>query len=141
MKTLGKFKANLEYKGRNCTEEIYVTDNLQTCLLGKPAVLSLGLGPNLSSVCQISSVDPKIIFLELFKGLGVVKGWYFIKLKPGATPFAITCPRRVPITLLKLTKNKLKRTVEQNIIAPILKLTEWCTPVVIMPKSEGNIKI
>ena len=56
LKTLGKFKANIEYKGKNCTEEIYVIDNLQNCLLGKPALLYLGLGPNLCSVCQISSL-------------------------------------------------------------------------------------
>ena len=40
LKTLGKFKANIEYKGKNCTEEIYVIDNLQTCLPVKPVLLS-----------------------------------------------------------------------------------------------------
>ncbi|GBM57176.1 hypothetical protein AVEN_55066-1 [Araneus ventricosus] len=51
LKTLGKFKANIEYNGKSCTEEIYVIFNLQTCLLGKPALFSLGLGSNLNSIC------------------------------------------------------------------------------------------
>ncbi|GBO42515.1 hypothetical protein AVEN_85193-1 [Araneus ventricosus] len=93
-KTLGKFNTNIEYKGKSCTEEIYVISNLQTCLLGKPALFSLGLGPNLNSICQISEADTKAKFPELFKGVGVMKGCYSIKLKPGAIPFAITSPKR-----------------------------------------------
>ncbi|GBO25325.1 Transposon Ty3-I Gag-Pol polyprotein [Araneus ventricosus] len=112
LKTLEKFKTNIEYKGKNCTEEIY-----------------------------ISAANPKTKFPELFKGLGVVKGCYSIKLKPGAIPFAITSPRRVPIPLLKQTKAELKRMVEENVITPVLKPTEWCAPVVIVPKSDGNVRI
>ncbi|GBO20528.1 Uncharacterized protein K02A2.6 [Araneus ventricosus] len=141
LKTLGKFKTNIEYKGKNCTEEIYVISNLQTCLLGKPALFSLGLGPNLNSVCQISAADPKAKFPELFKGLGVMKGCYSMKLKPGAIPFAITSPRRVLIPLLKQTKAELKRMVEEKVITPVLKPTEWYAPVVIVPKSDGNVRI
>ncbi|GBM21326.1 Uncharacterized protein K02A2.6 [Araneus ventricosus] len=141
LKTLGKFKTNIEYKGKRCTEEIYVISNLQTCLPGKPALFSLGLGPNLNSVCQISAADPKAKFPELFKGLGVMKGCYYIKLKPGAIPFAITSPRRVPIPFLKQTKAELERMVEEKVITPVLKPTEWCAPVVIVPKSDGNVKI
>ncbi|GBL76715.1 Retrovirus-related Pol polyprotein from transposon 17.6 [Araneus ventricosus] len=141
LKTLGKFKTNIEYKGKRCTEEIYVISNLQTCLLGKPALFSLGLGPNLNSICLISAADPKAKFPELFKGLGVMKGCYSIKLKPGAIPFAITCPRRVPIPLLKQTKAELERMVEEKVITPVLKPTEWCAPVVIVPKSDGNVRI
>ncbi|CAL1261265.1 unnamed protein product [Larinioides sclopetarius] len=38
------------------------------CLVGKPALPSLGLGPNLNSTCQISAVDPKDKFPELLNG-------------------------------------------------------------------------
>ncbi|GBN21214.1 hypothetical protein AVEN_3861-1 [Araneus ventricosus] len=141
LKTLGEFKTNIEYKGKSCTEEIYVISNLQTCLLGKPALFSLGLGTDLNSICQISVVDPKAKFPELFKGLGVMKECYSIKLKPGSIPFAITSPRRVPIPLLKQTKSELERMVEEKVITPDLKPTEWCAPVVIVPKSDGNVRI
>ncbi|GBO34013.1 Transposon Ty3-I Gag-Pol polyprotein [Araneus ventricosus] len=90
---------------------------------------------------KISAADPKAKFPELFKGLGVMKGCYSIKLKPGAIPFAITCPRRVPIPLLKQTKAELERMVEEKVITPVLKPTEWCAPVVIVPKSDGNVRI
>ncbi|GBM11090.1 hypothetical protein AVEN_242979-1 [Araneus ventricosus] len=126
---------------KGCTVEIYVISNLQTCLLGKPALFSLGLGSNLNSICQISAADPKAKFPELFKVPGVMKGCYSIKLKPGAIPFAITSPRRVPIPLLKQTKAELEKMVEEKVITPVLKPTEWCAPVVIVPKSDGNVKI
>ncbi|GBM58268.1 Retrovirus-related Pol polyprotein from transposon 17.6 [Araneus ventricosus] len=31
--------------------------------------------------------------------------------------------------------------VEENVITPVLKPTEWCAPVVIVPKSDGNVRI
>ncbi|GBN85890.1 Uncharacterized protein K02A2.6 [Araneus ventricosus] len=139
LKTLGKLKTNIEYKGKSCTEEIYVISNLQTCLLGKPTLFSLGLGPNLISICQISAADPKAKFPKLFKGLGVMKGCYSIKFKVGAIPFAITSPRYVPIPLLKQTKAELERMVAEKIITPVLKPTEWCAPVVIVPKNDSTI--
>ncbi|GBN63680.1 Transposon Ty3-I Gag-Pol polyprotein [Araneus ventricosus] len=70
-----------------------------------------------------------------------MKGCYSIKLKPGAIPFSITSPRRVPIPLLKQTKAELERMVEEKVITPVLKPTEWCAPVVIIPKSDGNVRI
>ncbi|GBO05871.1 Retrovirus-related Pol polyprotein from transposon 17.6 [Araneus ventricosus] len=70
-----------------------------------------------------------------------MKGCYSIKLKPGAISFAITSTRRVPIPLLKQTKAELERMVEEKVITPVLKPTEWCAPVVIVPKSDGNVRI
>ncbi|GBN02513.1 hypothetical protein AVEN_76214-1 [Araneus ventricosus] len=49
--------------------------------------------------------------------------------------------RRVPIPLLKQTKAELERMVEEKVITPVLKPTERCTPVVIVAKSDGNVRI
>ncbi|GBN54859.1 hypothetical protein AVEN_131060-1 [Araneus ventricosus] len=111
------------------------------CLLRKPALSSLGLFLNLSSICQASAVDPKVIFPDHFKGLGIMKGCYSIKLKPGAIPFAITSPRCVPFPFLKQIEAELKSMVEKKVITSVLKQTEWCAPVVIVPKSDGNLRI
>ncbi|GBM57177.1 hypothetical protein AVEN_55067-1 [Araneus ventricosus] len=62
-----------------------------------------------------------------------MKGCYSIKLKPGAIPFAMTSPRR--------PKAELERKMEEKVITPILKPAEWCAPVVIAPKSDGNLRI
>ncbi|GBM80485.1 Transposon Ty3-G Gag-Pol polyprotein [Araneus ventricosus] len=70
-----------------------------------------------------------------------MKGCYSIKLKPGAIPFAITSPRRVPIPILKQTKAELERIVEEKVNTAVLKPTEWCAPVVIVPKSDSNVRI
>ncbi|GBN33323.1 Transposon Ty3-G Gag-Pol polyprotein [Araneus ventricosus] len=66
-----------------------------------------------------------------------MKECYSIKLKPGAIPFAITSPRRV----LNQTKAELERMAEEKVITPVLKPTEWYAPVVIVPKSDGNVRI
>ncbi|GBM69456.1 Retrovirus-related Pol polyprotein from transposon 17.6 [Araneus ventricosus] len=128
-------------KGKSCSEEIYVISKLQTCLLGKHALFSLVLVRNLNSICQISAADPKAKFPNLFKGIGVMKGCYSVKLKPGAVPCLITSPRRVPIPLLKQTKAELERMVEEKFISPVLKPTEWCAAIVIVPKRDGNVRI
>ncbi|GBM12909.1 hypothetical protein AVEN_114978-1 [Araneus ventricosus] len=141
LKILGKFKTNIEYKGKSCTEAVYVISNLQTCLFGKTCTIFSWFGSKFEFFCQISAVDPKAKFPELFKGLGVMKGCYSIKSKPGANPFAITSPRRVPIPLLKQTKAELGRMVEEKVIIPVLKSTEWYAPVVIVRKSDGNVRI
>ena len=70
-----------------------------------------------------------------------MKGYYSIKLKTGATLFAIISPRCVRIPLVKQTEDELKRMVEQKVITSVLKPTEWCTLVVIVPKSDGNVRI
>ncbi|GBM17908.1 Retrovirus-related Pol polyprotein from transposon 17.6 [Araneus ventricosus] len=48
-----------------------------------------------------------------------LKGYYSIKLKPGAIPFPITSPRRVQIPLLKQTKAELERMMEEKVITPV----------------------
>ncbi|GBN92757.1 hypothetical protein AVEN_185823-1 [Araneus ventricosus] len=65
---------------------------------------------------EISAVDLKATFPELLKGLGLMKRCYSIKHKPGATPFAIASPRRVPIPLLKQTEAELNRMVDKRLL-------------------------
>ena len=63
---------------------------------------------------------------------------YDIKVKDDATPFAITVPRQVPIPLCKVTKKELKRMEHNGVISQVDEPTEWCAPMVVMPKSNGK---
>lgn len=138
LKLTGKLYEEISYGNKTIKEEIYVIDGLQYCLLGKPALHAFGLGPN---ILEISTVKPKQDFPELFQGLGRIDGCYKIKLKPDSVPFAISSPRRIPIPLRQKTEAEIKTMVANGIIVPVNTPTEWCSPIVVVPKSDGSVRI
>lgn len=138
LKLRGKLCEEIRYGNKTTKEVIYVIDGLQHCLLGKPAIQAFGLGPKIQEIC---TVNPKKKFPELFRGLGRIEGCYEIKLKADSVPFAISAPRRIPIPLLKKTENEIKSMVSTGIIVPVTKPTEWCAPIVVVPKTDGNVRI
>ncbi|GBM60651.1 hypothetical protein AVEN_73321-1 [Araneus ventricosus] len=126
---------------RNSSRHIFVHKDLENCSHVFQRIDRVKKQLESPYELSISAANPKTKFPELFKGLGVMKGYYSIKFKPGAIPFAITSPRRVPIPLLKQTKAELERMLEEKVITPVLKPTEWCAPVVIVPICDGNVRI
>ena len=69
MPTLGCFKAKLRKQEKEAQEDVYVVQNLQTPLLGKPAITALGLAVRVDSVAR-ENAEPKKTFPNLFHGLG-----------------------------------------------------------------------
>ena len=61
---------------------------------------------------------------------------YEIKLKDGAEPYAVHTPRRVPHHILPKLEAELKRLQDLDVISPITKPTEWCAPIVVVPKAN-----
>lgn len=138
LKITGKLHEQISYGGKQIKEEIYVIEGLKNCLLGKPAIQAFGLGPKIQEIC---TVNPKQDFPKIFRGLGQMKGCYKIKLKPDSVPYAISAPRRIPIPLLKKTETEIKSMVDKGIIVPVNTPTEWCSPIVVVPKTDGNVRI
>ncbi|UYV60122.1 K02A2.6-like, partial [Cordylochernes scorpioides] len=66
---------------------------------------------------------------------------YEIKLKPGAKPYAVHTPRRVPIPLMEKLKTRLEELEKAGIIAQVNVATEWCAPTVIAGKPNGDIRL
>ena len=64
-----------------------------------------------------------------------------IHLKEGAKPFHCNTARRVPVPLLPKVKNELERMENAGVIQKISEPTEWCSPIVVVPKSNGQIRI
>ena len=77
----------------------------------------------------------------LFQGLGKLEGEHTIHLKEGATPFCLTTPRRVPLPLMKKVQEEIKRMEQLDVIEPIDEPTEWCSPIVVVPKADGRVRI
>ena len=78
----------------------------------------------------------------MFSGLGKMKGQeYDIKVIENATPFAINVPRQVPIPLHQKNEQELQCMERNGVISRVDEPTEWCAPMVITQKSNGNVRV
>ena len=70
-----------------------------------------------------------------------MKGAYHINLRPDATPFALTVPRRVAIPLMEKVKTELQRMEKMGVISRVSEPTDWCAGMVVVPKPDGRVRI
>ena len=140
MNCVGSMELVLKFKNRSCVEKVYFIDGLKNSLLGRPAIESLGL---LKRLFEISNSNEKCTenFPNLFKGLGCMKGEYSLKLKDGTNPYSTSVSRRIPIPLLSKVKTELEKMVEHGVIESITEPTDWCAPMVVIPKESGKVRI
>ena len=80
-------------------------------------------------------------FPDIFNGLGKMEGPYTITLKENAQPFAVNVPRRVALPLMEKTKRELKRMEALGVISKVEQPTDWCAPMVVVPKSQDDVRI
>ena len=62
---------------------------------------------------------------------------YDIKLVDDARVYSVRMPRRVLLPLMPKLKHELGRLQKQGVIEP----TEWCVPIVAVPKASGEIRL
>ncbi|UYV84889.1 K02A2.6-like [Cordylochernes scorpioides] len=110
---------------------------MQPLLSGK-ASESLNLIKRLQSIEKRNSLNPFEEYPKLFTRLGTLQGSYTIKLKDESQPHAIYTPRRIPIPLLNKIKEQLDQMVEKGVIEKVEQPTDWCAPMVIVPKLSSN---
>ena len=56
-------------------------------------------------------------------------------------PSALTTPRKVPLPLSSKTKLEIDRMLEMRVIKKIDGPTDWCAPMVVVPKPSGEVRI
>lgn len=145
LNVLGSMNLTLTYGGLSCKFITYIVENLQVPLLALNAIKQLKVLSPPKNCCFISenvryeNINQK--FPSLFGQIGEFHGDVSIKLKPGSTPFVQSVPRNVAIPLLPKLENELKRLVDLNIIEPIHEVTEWVSPIVVVPKSSEEIRL
>lgn len=140
----GTAEITLEYNDRQLKQTVYFIDNLTTPVLSKSDSVKLGLIKRIFSVNSGTVVNKNYAvtnFPKLFEGLGKMAGEYEIKLKPDAKPFAVSSPRRVPIPLIDKLKIKLDEMVADGVISAVEVPTEWCAPMVLTYKKNGDIRV
>lgn len=138
--------------------KMFVIDTTEN-LLGRPALTALNMvewkDEKLHMTKAIRSIhsDQKTTrcldkaavekqFPQVFKGLGLLKGIkHEIKIKNDIEPYAVQTPRRIPIPLLDAVRKELDRMVSLGVIVPVNEPTEWCAPIVVVPKNGGEIRL
>lgn len=134
----GMFSAVVEYKGVKSTQEIYVVEKLQQPLLGRPALQALQLVKRVDTLeTGKSAKNEKEAHPKLFTGLGKVRETYTIRLKENAVPYAVSAPRRVPLPMQQRVQEELKRLQNLEVIRPVTTPTDWCAPIVVVPKDNS----
>ena len=135
----GKFTAHLKRNNVELEQEIFVVKGLDKPLLGRPAIEGLKIVSLVGPVQAEESVVQK--FPKLFQGLGRLKDNYTIKLRENAEPYALNTPRRVAIPLLPKVKAELERMENMGVITRVTEPTDWCAGMVVVPKSNGTVRI
>ena len=140
LNVLGSVHVCLKYKEKCTTQEVHVIKGLNHNLLGLPAVEALQLVAKLDTV-QDETVVVKEKFPSLFNGLGSISTEYTIRLKPGATPYALSTARKVPIPLREKVHAELQRMQDLGVISKVDHPTPWCAGMVVVPKKTGEVRI
>ncbi|XP_048759371.2 uncharacterized protein K02A2.6-like [Ostrea edulis] len=149
LNVLGKFLCELESKSVFSVQEIYVVRGLSQALLGRPAIIALHIieKVNIASVNAKNVQTPKSEeyfrdkFSTVFNGLGKSKWKYKINLKENSKPYALSSPRKVPFAQRDKVKEELDRMQNLGVISKVDEPTEWCAPMVIAPKPNGQVRI
>ena len=148
--TLGTFTADVMSTDTNvtCTADFVVMDGDGRTLLCRDTAEKLNLlhiGPShvVNSVgAETTGQDIKDRYKELFNGVGLLKD-YELKLniddsvKPVAQPV-----RRIPFGVREKVERKLDELLESGIIEEVSEgPTGWISPLVVVPKSDGDVRI
>lgn len=128
---LGRFEANAQYKEKHYSFPVYVIRSLTANnLLGRDTACAMGL------VKRIEEVH------NAFGEHGTLKtDPVKIRLKENAEPYAVHTARRVPLPLVQKVKEEILRMEENGVIEKVTEPTDWCAPMVPVPRKNGKVRI
>lgn len=141
LKVKGMFTPTLGYNRVSTEEDIYVVKDVCTSLLSGRAAMTLRLVARVNHICLDSIDYVKLEFPKLFTGLGLIAGEYNIVLTPEAQLFSLSTPRRIFLPLLPKVKEELNHMELEGVISNVEVPTDWCAPMVVVPKCSGKVRI
>ena len=165
MHPLGKLPVKLQLGDKEYTDDFHIYPSIQGALISWKACKQLKILPecypqpittanqpaitNLSSLSTVINAPPtKIqslsseyvqqIYPTVFDGqIRSMEGEEFsISLASDAKPFCVSTPRSIPFAYRDKLKAELDLLLDQQIIAPVTEVTEWCAPIVVTPKKN-----
>lgn len=131
----------MEFKGRSIEEKVFILREQPLPLLSRNALTRLKIiNFNVNEINQTSNIFAE--FPEVFSRIGLMKvEGYKIILEEGATPYAVATPRRVALPLRDKVEQELQRMQEEGIIEAVTKPTDWCAPIVVVPKGDDKVRL
>ena len=141
---LGKLTVIIRHNDQVIDANIFVVAGRGPTLLGRDILSKLKL--NWSQIHHIESVSQfphqlKEKYPQLFSDkIGKLEGFKAkIYVKPDAKP-KFCYPRKVPFALDDAVKQELKNLEEDGILKPV-SYSDWASPLVIVPKPDGQVRI
>jgi hypothetical protein len=128
------------FRGRHFTSEFYISSAQNHSLIGFPTSRLLGL-VQVDQVGLSNNVEGVLVeFSDIFTGLGKLDTEHHITVESGAVPI-VSASRPVPVHVRPKLKAELDRLENLGIIQKCDEPTEWVSPIVIVPKPNGQIRI
>ncbi|XP_042142891.1 uncharacterized protein K02A2.6-like [Ixodes scapularis] len=124
----------------HCRVDFFIVKRSQA-ILGLQASELLGLvSRTVNSVSTGSAVPVTQEFAHLFQGTGCVKRRYRMVLHDDAVP-VVQPARRVPLALREPLREELQRMEKATIIRKVDEPTDWVSPLVIVKKKDGSLRL
>ncbi|XP_072177830.1 uncharacterized protein [Diadema setosum] len=141
---LGSVQVPVTYKGQQADLPLVVVKGDKPALLGRNWLQTLKLNwsdifhvrVNFKCTEDVIKQHPKVFSAQ---GEQIAGHKAKVRVKPDASP--VHCKARaVPYALKEKVEKELKRLESENIISKVDN-SEWATPIVVVPKSDGSVRI
>ncbi|XP_063965770.1 uncharacterized protein K02A2.6-like [Lytechinus pictus] len=143
----GEFHATISCsRGTSAMATFFVVEGGTGCLLGKRTAIQLQLvkledANAVHMDTQPAAGDIKSAYPEVFTGFGKLEGYKaHVHVNPDVKPVAQP-PRRIPFHLRSKVEEKLQELLEKDIIEPVTGPTSWASPLVVVPKPNGEVRV
>ena len=168
---LGYVVTKFTWGDKTSNQIVYICKGIKRALLGKPAIRSLNIVqlnmPDNLACAEVDNINAILErddgemsqknqteeqhvnypllkeFPQLYNRLGKIQvgNDINIKLKKGTVPYQAYSPRRIPIPQLEKVVVELKKMLQLGVIRKVDKPTEWCHPIVVVTKPNGDIRL
>lgn len=129
---LGQFTALTKYKGQQYKFTVHVVKTASCSnLLGRAVAAAMGLVKRVDEIQGAFDTDVGLLKIKPVK----------ICLRDDAVPYSVNTARRVSAPMLPKVKTELERMVRCGVIEEVTEPTEWCAPIVPVPKRSGDVRI
>jgi len=143
---VGTFVALTSVGDKSVYAEFIVVRGEDCCLLGRQTSIQLGLlwlKPDVSAVRDGMNTVTEIVqkYEDIFKGVGKLNDFQLkLHMNDNVTPVAQSA-RRIPYAMRKKVEAKVAELEKMDIIEKVEGPTSWVSPIVIVPKHSGDIRM
>lgn len=142
---LGACVLEVTHLGNAAKVYFVIVQDASTAILGIKACDKLGLVKRtytIENYTKIKDTTAQIVDQnnDLFDGLGCLPAEHKISIDPAVTPVVSPC-RKIPFALHEKLQDELKRMENMGVICKETEHTDWVSPIVIVPKKGGKIRV